>query len=231
MDLGLDQLSGALEKLAKLPKSYRTALLPAIVVLVGAVYVYFLYLPAKSNLEGIRDQQLQLQRKLAEVRTVAGNEEAVKQEIAGLERKLEVALRQLPDSKELPVLLTDITSLGKTAGLEFKAFRPKDEIRRDFYAEVPIDIEFIGDFHNIASFFDEVSKLPRIVNVDSLDVAIASESAQDTVLQVKGNATTFRFLENTPKQEATEAEAKPAEAKPAGAKPAGAKQQGRRGQG
>jgi type IV pilus assembly protein PilO len=212
MDLGLDELSGAFEKLAKLPKSYRMAMLPAIVVLVCAVYVYFLYLPANSNLEAIRDQQLQLQRKLAEVRAVAGNEEAVKAEIAALERKLEVALRQLPDSKELPVLLTDITSLGKNAGLEFKAFRPRDETKREFYAEVPIDIEFTGDFHDIASFFDEVSRLPRIVNVGSLEVAIASESSLDTVLQVKGNATTFRFLEEDPKGE-PEPEEKPARAK------------------
>ena len=209
MDMGLDELTGAFEKLAKLPRSYRTAMLPAIAVLVGAVYIYFLYLPASSNLEGIRDQQLQLQRKLAEVRTVAGNEEAVKEELAALERKLEVALRQLPDSKELPVLLTDITSLGKNAGLEFKAFRPRDETRRDFYAEVPIDIEFTGDFHDIASFFDEIARLPRIVNVASLDVDISSEGSLDTVLQVKGRATTFRFLEDEPKAE-PEAEEKPA---------------------
>ena len=199
MDLSLDELSGALEKVAKLPKSYRMAMLPAIVLLVCAVYVYFLYLPTNSNLEAIRDQQLQLQRKLSEVRTVAGNEEAVKAEIAALERKLGVALRQLPDSKELPVLLTDITSLGKNAGLEFKAFRPKEELRRDFYAEVPIDIEFTGDFHDIATFFDEISRLPRIVNVGSLDVVISTENSLDTVLQVKGKATTFRFLDDASK--------------------------------
>ena len=82
MDLGIDALTGAFEKVAKLPKSYRMAMLPIIVLLVCSVYVYFLYLPAKSTLEGIRDQQLQLQRKLSEVRTVAGNEAAVKEEIA-----------------------------------------------------------------------------------------------------------------------------------------------------
>jgi len=196
MDLGLDDLTGAFEKIAKLPKSYRMAMLPAVVLLVCVVYVYFLFLPTKSNLEGIRDQQLQLQRKLSEVRSVAGNEEAVEQEIAALQRKLEVALRRLPDSKELPVLLTDITSLGKNAGLDFRAFRPKEEIRRDFYAEVPIEIEFIGDFHDVAVFFDEISRLPRIVNIGELDVAISSESSLNTVLRVKGSATTFRFLDD-----------------------------------
>jgi type IV pilus assembly protein PilO len=210
MDLGLDELTGALEKLAKLPRSYRMAMLPAIVVLVCAVYVYFLYLPTSSTLESVRDQHLQLQRKLTEVRTVAGNEEAVKAEIVALEKKLEVALRQLPDSKELPVLLTDITSLGKNAGLEFRAFRPRDETRRDFYAEVPIDIEFIGGFHDVAVFFDEVSRLPRIVNIGELDVAISSEETSNTVLHVKGSATTFRFLDDVPKkQEAEGASAAP----------------------
>ena len=97
------------------------------------------------------------------------------------------------------MLLTDITSLGKNAGLEFKAFRPKEEVRRDFYAEVPIDIEFTGDFHDTAAFFDEISRLPRIVNVGSLDVVISTENSLDTVLQVKGNATTFRFLDDASK--------------------------------
>ena len=58
MDLGLDELTGAFEKLAKLPKSYRMALLPAIVVVVGGIYVYFFFLPTSATLDGIRDQQL-----------------------------------------------------------------------------------------------------------------------------------------------------------------------------
>jgi type IV pilus assembly protein PilO len=95
------------------------------------------------------------------------------------------------------VLLTDVTSLGKNAGLEFKAFRPQPEVRRDFYAEVPIGIEFTGGFHEIAAFFDRVAKLPRIVNVAELDMTIGKESADATVLSVKGRATTFRFLEES----------------------------------
>ena len=67
MNLGLDQIQAQLEKLAKLPRAYRTALLPAVVVLVLAAYVWFLYLPAKRELEVARDQHLQLQRKLSEV--------------------------------------------------------------------------------------------------------------------------------------------------------------------
>ena len=113
-----------------------------------------------------------------------------------MEKRLKQALRQLPDSKELPGLLTDVSSLGKNAGLEFKAFRPRDEIAKDFYAEVPIEIEFSGDFHDIARFFDKVSKLPRIVNVSQLEMEIAGQEFGSTRLKVHGEATTFRFLEH-----------------------------------
>ena len=195
MDLRLDQFNQHFEKLAKLPKPYRMAILPVIVVLVAAGYAYLLYLPKADALESARTQQLQLQRRLNEVRAVATNIEQFEEEIAALERKFKIALRQLPDSKELPVLLTDINTLGKTSGLDFKAFRPAPEVRRDFYAEVPIEIEFTGKFHDVAMFFDEVSRLPRIVNVNELSIGIGEENSVNTVLKVKGEATTFRFLE------------------------------------
>ncbi len=198
MDFNLDQFQGQLERLNKLPRAYRMAIAPVILVLIGAVYVYFLYLPVKQQLTAVGDQHLQLQRKLAEVRAVASNEDAVQAEIAALERKLSVALRQLPDSKELPVLLTDITSLGKNAGLDFKGFRPKAEVNKGFYAEVPIEIEFTGQFHDAAMFFDEVSRLPRIVNMGELKIAINRENTIRTVLKVSGQATTYRFVESVP---------------------------------
>ncbi|MCP3984869.1 MAG: type 4a pilus biogenesis protein PilO [bacterium] len=198
MDFNLDQFQGQLERLNKLPRAYRMAIAPVILVLIGAVYVYYLYLPVKQQLTAVGDQHLQLQRKLAEVRAVASNEDAVQAEIAALERKLSVALRQLPDSKELPVLLTDITSLGKNAGLDFKGFRPKAEVNKGFYAEVPIEIEFTGQFHDAAMFFDEVSRLPRIVNMGELKIAINRENTIRTVLKVSGQATTYRFVESVP---------------------------------
>ena len=205
MDLGLERFSQQLERLAKVPRAYRLALLPVIAIVVGGLYTWLLYLPKAGELEGLRGQQLQLQRRLNEVRSVAANVGKFEQEIAALERKLKVALRQLPDSKELPVLLTDVNTLGKNSGLEIKAFRPGAEVKRDFYAEVPIEIEFVGKFHDIATFFDEVSKLPRIVNVSELGIRIMEESSVETVLKVTGEAVTFRFLEESAQAPAEDA--------------------------
>ena len=205
MDLGLEKYQSQFDKLAKLPKAARIAVIPAITAIVVGLYGYFLYMPARTDLATSQEQVLQLQRKLSEVRAVASNEGAIKEEIAMLEQKLGVALRQLPDSKELPVLLTDVTSLGKNAGLEFKAFRPREEIIKAFYAEVPIDIEFTGEYHDIATFFDEVSRLPRIVNIGELSVDVSRETTTNTWLTVKGRATTFRFVDSEQAQTASAA--------------------------
>ena len=197
MQLKSDQLQGVLEKFTRLPRAWRLAAYPVIAAIVGSVYGYLLFVPARQELQAVQDKQFELQRKLNEVRAVAANMGRFEEEIAALEKKFKIALRQLPDSKELPVLLTDVTSLGKNAGLEFKVFRPQPEVRRDFYAEVPIGIEFTGGFHDVATFFDRVAKLPRIVNVAELDMTIGEESAETTLLKVKGRATTFRFLEES----------------------------------
>lgn len=214
LDLGFDKLQGQLDKFARLPKPYRIAAIPLIAILVLGGYAWMFYQPARTELEAARAKERDLERKVSEVRAIVANLDAFQHEIADLEQKLKQALRQLPDSKELPGLLTDVSSLGKDAGLEFKSFRPQDEISRDFYAEVPIQIEFSGDYHDIARFFDKVSKLPRIVNVSELNMEIASQDAETTRLRVKGEATTFRFIEH---------QAAPAPATPTGArKPAAA---------
>ena len=204
MDFNTDQLQAGLEKFSRLPKPYRNAAYPLIVALVLGAYGYLFFMPAQAQLEKTRSKQFELQRKLNEVRSVAANMGRFEEEIAELEKRFKVALRQLPDSKELPVLLTDVTSLGKNAGLEFKAFRPQTEIKKDFYAEVPIEVEFTGQYHEIASFFDRVARLPRIVNVSQLAMEIGNESSRETVLEVKGRATTFRFLEAPPPAPAAE---------------------------
>jgi type IV pilus assembly protein PilO len=212
MELGLEKYQAQLDKLGKLPRNVRIGIAPALCALVFGAYAYLLFLPARTERSAAREQQLQLQRRLAEVRAVAGNEAQVKDEIATLDKKLKEALRQLPNDKELPGLLTDVSSLGKNAGLDFKSFKPGSESAKEFYAEVPIEIEFTGQYHDIARFFDDISRLPRIVNMGEMTVSIAREAEDRTLLKVAGRATTFRFVEQA---------AAPAPAAPAGGRPGG----------
>jgi type IV pilus assembly protein PilO len=188
------ELQSRLEQLAKLPKGARIGILAAIAVAISAGY-YFMVFEAKSErLQVLRTQELELQRKLSEVRSVAANIAAFEEEIAVMEAELSVALRQLPNEKQLEVLLADVSNLGKTAGVEIRSFARKDERIHDFYAEVPIAVSIEGSFHDIARFFDSVSKLPRIVNMGSITMKVAEANESGTRLNVSGTATTFRFV-------------------------------------
>ena len=183
-----------IDKVLKLPKAARFGILGGIGVLICVGYYFGFYQEAAQELERLHGEEATLERKLSEVRLIAGNIGAFETEIEGLELKLKKALRQLPNEKQLEVLLTDISNLGKTAGVEIRSFQRGDEVTHDFYAEVPIKIELVGEFHDVAQFFDLVSKLPRIVNMGSLTIGVVSEDEESTVLSVKGTATTFRFV-------------------------------------
>ena len=197
MELGLSPDAQArFEQIAKLPRRARVALVVGIVALLCGGYYYGFYQANDAELKRLQAQEQELQRKLSEVRSIAANIAAFEAEIAGLERKLKVALRQLPNKKELEVLLTDMSNLGKTAGVEISSFKRNDEVIHDFYAEVPIDLELSGEYHDVAKFFELMSKLPRIVNMGALTMKVRKESLDSTVLNVSGTATTFRFVEN-----------------------------------
>lgn len=195
LDFSLDQLQVIPEKLGRLPRPYRVAMIPLAAALVIAGYVYFFYSPAQKERRVLIAEESTLQQQVSEVQAIVSNLPAFEEKLKQMEIQLYEALRQLPDSKELPVLLTDISTIGKDSGLEISAFRPKDENVQEFYAEVPIDIEFSGSFHDIASFFDRIARLPRIVNIGQLEMTIFSQGENDTMLRVQGEARTFRFLE------------------------------------
>ncbi|MEM7412960.1 MAG: type 4a pilus biogenesis protein PilO [Myxococcota bacterium] len=188
------ELQSRLEQVAKLPKGARIGILFGIVAAICAGYYFSIYEAENERLKTLQAKEMELQRKLSEVRSIAANISAFEAEITELEVQLAAALRQLPNQKQLEVLLADISNLGKTAGIEIKSFKRKNEVVHDFYAEVPIAIKLEGNYHEVARFFDLIAKLPRIVNMGAIKMKVANESEVETRLTVNGTATTFRFV-------------------------------------
>jgi type IV pilus assembly protein PilO len=183
-----------LEQLAKIPKPIRLAAVSAVLVAIAATYWFVSYQPAQESRRAMVARSQELQRSLNNARSIANNVAAFEIEVAGLERDLDMALKQLPNRKQFEDLLQDISTAGKKVGVTIKSIDRDEEIRRDFYAEVPFKIELEGNYHDLARFFEMVASLPRIVNMGGLDIKVAKESRQSTRLKVTGMATTFRFL-------------------------------------
>lgn len=193
MELNVD-FDEKLEQLAKIPKSIRLAVVSVVLVGVGAAYWFFSYAPIGEQRQELALRSQELQRTLNNARTVAANVPEFEAEVTGLERDLELALKQLPNRKQFEDLLRDISTAGKKVGVTIKSIDRDKEIPRQFYAEVPFELEIEGSYHDLARFFEMVANLPRIVNVGGLKLDVASETTQATRLKVTGQAKTYRFL-------------------------------------
>ena len=193
MELNVD-FDEKLEQLAKVPKPIRLAVVSAVLVAIAVGYWFLAYQPALSEKTVLTAKAQELQRELNNARAVAAKGPAFEAEIAGLERDLELALKQLPNRKHFEDLLQDISTAGKKVGVTIKSIDRAAEVPRDFYAEVPFDLEIEGSYHDLARFFEMVAALPRIVNIGALDIDVASENQTATRLKVSGKAKTYRFL-------------------------------------
>lgn len=187
----------AIEKLASIPKPVRLG--GVLLLLAGVVsgYYFMIYQDQDVKLANLQGQAEELQRKLNKVRIIASNLTEFEQEVANLERKLALVVKQLPSRKQFEDLLRDISTAGKKVGVAIKSIERTGEVNHSFYIEVPFKIEIEGSYHDTARFFEQLGNLPRIVNIGSMDISTTRETDLGTVLKTKGTATTFRFIESS----------------------------------
>lgn len=184
----------SVEKILKLPNKQKIGILIAVLVFEAVALMYFLYLPKRKVLIDLKAQHQTLQAEVEEKTKIANNLPKIQKEYNDLNIELEKALTELPNSKEIPSLLTSITATGKNAGLDFLVFRPRAEVVKDFYADVPVDITVSGSYYSVANFFAAVANLPRIVNITNVDFVEVKSVNNRMMAKVNCLATTFRFL-------------------------------------
>lgn len=183
------------EKILKLPTKQKIMILVLVSIIEAAALVWFLYLPKHQELTGLKAELSKLQDEINEKTRIANNLPKLQVEYNLLNQELAQALTELPNSKEIPSLLTSITTLGKSAGLDFLTFRPKGEVPKDFYADVPVDIIVSGSYFSVANFFAAVANLPRIVNITNVAFSDIKSVNNRMMTKVTCLATTFRFLD------------------------------------
>jgi len=187
--------------LSKVPPKQKAFLAVLVCLLMGAGYFYLYHREMAA-------QKTDLQRKVNELdgvikmqSDIAKNLPSFKAEVRRLEEQLGLLLEQLPNSAEIPSLLKNVSDLGKESGLEFLKFAPGAELKKDFYAVIPVTIAVNGDFHSFLLFADKVSHLPRIVNLSDVVFGNPKPSGEgQAMVNVAFTATTYRFLEQKPQE-------------------------------
>jgi len=119
---------------------------------------------------------------------------AYQKQLEDIEKSFGALLKQLPGKSEMDALLTDINQAGLGRGLQFELFKPAaGEIRRDFYAELPITIKITGNYHDIGAFASDIGKLSRIVTLNDIGLTPTPKGG----LALDATAKTFRYLDET----------------------------------
>ncbi len=172
--------------------------LVSVVVVFGAVAMLGVYMfVIKSELPTLERAELEEQELRAtfeERQTKTANFDAYRAQLAEIERSFGTMLRQLPGRTEVPNLLVDISQTGLGAGLEEKLFQPMGEIRREFYAELPIKIRLTGSFHELGDFVSGIAALPRIVTLHDIGIRPVTPDDYDE-LTLDVTAKTYRYLD------------------------------------
>ncbi len=158
-------------------------------------FTFLVFMPKADEMEQSRNSIQRLESEIARLAAVASELDQHRAETEQAQQKLKELSEFLPEEKEIPLLLTSISNLGTNSGLEFRLFRPQNESRQEFYAEIPINISVRGPYHNVGVFLDRVSKLPRIVTVEDLNMGSPSRTGNSMYLNTNITLLTYRFVE------------------------------------
>lgn len=168
------------------------ALVVAILILLIGTLTFFLLVDDQITQLEMQEAKEQELRQVYRVKYAAAvNLELYKAQMVEMEQTFSFLLKQLPATHETPGLLDDITYAGTSTGLTFVKINWLPEIEKDFYTELPIKIDVVGDYHQFGNFVSEVAKLPRIVSLH--DFSVTTDKDERLVFNVV--AKTYRYKE------------------------------------
>jgi type IV pilus assembly protein PilO len=203
--LTLDALEPFIDKVEKLSRLYRILISAGVFLVFIGVAVFLFYMPKQETIGALEKELAKLDKELQTAKNNAKDLKKFQQKMKDAEDQFKIVMKSLPEKEEIPSLLTSISDSGKDSGLEFLLFQPKAEVQKDFYAEIPVVMKVNGNFHNLATFFDRVARLSRVVNIR--DVSINPVKGNMS-LTTSCTAVTYKFIESKPAPKKTSAKKK-----------------------
>ncbi len=180
-------------RIGKLTKVQRLLICLVTFSLIGGSYYYFVFAPKHEALQSARAELKTQENKLNTFKIKARSLAKFEKQMAEAQEKFNIAMKALPDKKELPSLLTGVSKAGSNAGLEFLLFQPEPVVNKEFYKEIPLSMTVSGSYHQVADFFFQVAGLNRIVNIQ--DVTIKTDTQNQGLINMKCSAVTYMFAE------------------------------------
>jgi type IV pilus assembly protein PilO len=142
------------------------------VALLLSVALYFTVFKSQRDANALAQANLDTKlRENAELESYRPKLVDIERQLASLKQQLEIERKIVPDEKEVPGFIKMMNAEAMKAGIELRRYTAKPAAAKDFYTELPFEVELDGPYYSMLSFFDNVGKLERIVNVSGLQVA------------------------------------------------------------
>ena len=176
------------------PLAPRLATLVGLFVLILVGGWWFLWNEQLETLTAREQEEVKLKDEFIAKKTQAANLDLYRQQLNEIDRSFGALLRQLPSKSEVEALLVEVNQSGMGRGLQFELFKPNQEIVKDFYAELPINVKLTGQYHDFGAFAADIARLSRIVTLNNISIT-GSAQAKDGALAMDAVAKTFRYLD------------------------------------
>ena len=199
-----------LTQILTLPRQQKIGILAGLILFLLVIGYFYVYLPGDDQATKLAEEITAVRGDRDKKKALSANLPRLQKELQEWDAKLKAAVAQLPDRKEIPDLLSSLSTKAREAGLEILLFRPRAENFQEFYAEIPVDIVVRGGFFNAVTFFDEVGKLNRLVNIDNIDLKNPKVGGDQVALEISTLTTTYRFLDEGERKKVAEEKAKAA---------------------
>jgi len=166
-------------------------------LVIFALSFLFYFKPQNAELEKIKSERQKVEREVAQLLEKKKQLDLIEAELASLNTTLKELEQIIPLKKETDVILRRIQQMAFDSRLDIIKFTPKGLINQEFYSEWPIPIEIRGNYHNLASFFDRLSKFARLFNIDNFSIKTLANQTDDLTVSSNFTAKTYIFLEES----------------------------------
>jgi len=184
--------------LTRLPLAAQLGVAVLVAALICGGFYWFYYSDALEQQKQKEKQLADLQTQIRALEATANRLPEFQREVQALEARLETLKRILPPEKEMPDLMRRVQYLAAQSSLAIRKFTPAPVAQREFYLEVPVNIDIDGTYHNLGAFFDRISRMSRLVNVGNVKIKSQSNQAINNTITVQAVATTYVYQEPPP---------------------------------
>lgn len=184
--------------LGKLPLAGQLGVAAVVAALICGGFYWFWYSAALETQKKQEAKLAELQKQIRALEATANKLPEFQREVQALEARLETLKRILPPEKEMPDLMRRVQYLAAQSSLQIRKFNPAAPVQKEFFQEVPVNLDVEGTYHNLGAFLDRVSRMSRLVNVGNVKIKAQNKPTISNTIAASAVATTYVYQDAPP---------------------------------